>query len=73
MSKSAVKDPHEKDVSGNQMVQTQEMHCSSCGRFLGFQAIVWGVIKVKCPNCKEWNTIEIIPDGLRNGLDNLSA
>lgn len=45
-----------------QMVQEQEMHCQGCGRFLGYQAIVWGIIKIKCPNCKEWNTIDISPD-----------
>jgi phage FluMu protein Com len=43
------------------MVQTQEMHCVGCGRFLGFQAIVWGMVKIKCPTCKEWNTIDINP------------
>lgn len=45
----------------NQMVETQEMHCQGCGRFLGYQAILWGSIKIKCPNCKEWNTINILP------------
>jgi len=58
-------DPHGKDITGNQMVQTQEMHCQACGRFLGYQAIVWGTIKVKCPNskCKQWNTVNIDPEG----------
>lgn len=48
----------------NQMVQTQQMRCPGCGRFLGYQAIVWGVVKVKCPNskCKEWCTIDITPE-----------
>lgn len=50
-----------KDIGKNQMVQTQEMHCSGCGRFLGFQAIVWGVVRIRCPNghCKQWTTIDI--------------
>lgn len=56
-----VKDPHEKDISASQMVQTQEIHCSNCGRFIGYQAIVWGIVKIKCPNCKEWLTIEVMP------------
>lgn len=56
-----VKDPHEKDISANQMVQTQEIHCSSCGRFIGYQAIILGTIKIKCPRCKEWITIEVMP------------
>ena len=45
----------------SQMVETQEMHCAGCGRFLGLQAIIWGTVKIKCPNCKEWNTIDITP------------
>lgn len=64
-----LKDPHATDFSTNQMVQTQEMHCSSCGRFLGKQAIVWGTIQIKCPNCKEWTTIEVMPESLRDKLD----
>jgi len=46
------------------MVQTQEMHCVGCGRFLGFQAIVWGIVRIKCPNskCKQWNTIDVRPE-----------
>lgn len=62
MSKPTVKDPHAKDIAKNQMVQSQEMHCASCGRFLGYQAIVWGMVKIKCPNCKEWNTLDISPE-----------
>lgn len=50
------------DIGKKQMVQTQEMHCFNCGRFLGFQAIVWGLVKIKCPNCKEWTTIDINPE-----------
>jgi len=57
-----VKDLHQQDIAENQMVQTQEMHCQGCGRFLGLQAIVWGLVKIKCPNCKEWNTIAIQPE-----------
>ena len=34
----------------------------NCGRFLGFQAILMGVVKLKCPTCKEWTTIEIMPE-----------
>jgi len=48
--------------SGNRMVKTQEIHCAGCGRFLGYHAIIWGMIKVKCPACKEWNVIDIRPD-----------
>lgn len=48
--------------SGNRMVETQKMYCPGCARFLGFQAIVWGVVKIKCPNCGEFVTIDIRPD-----------
>jgi len=34
----------------------------NCGRFFGYQAIMLGVVKLKCPNCKEWTTIEIMPE-----------
>jgi len=54
----------ERKLVREQMVETQEIRCAGCGRFLGFQAIMWGVVKVKCSNskCKEWNTIDIRPD-----------
>jgi len=57
-----VKDVHANDIIQNQMVQTQEMHCQGCGRFLGLQAILWGIVKIKCANCKEWHTIDIRPE-----------
>lgn len=50
------------EIDTNKMVATQEMHCEKCGRFLGLQAILWGVIKIKCPKCKEWNTIDVQPE-----------
>jgi phage FluMu protein Com len=46
----------------NQMCETQEIHCAKCGRFLGFQAVMLGVVKLKCSNCKTWTTIDIRPD-----------
>jgi len=52
----------DKIIGKKQMVETQEMHCQGCGRFLGYQAIIWGLVKIKCPNCKEWNTIDISPE-----------
>ncbi len=44
------------------MIQAQEMRCPGCGRFLGYQAILLGIIKLKCPNCKEWTTLDINPE-----------
>jgi len=49
-------------IGKNQMAETQPMYCASCRRFLGYQAILWGIVKIKCPNCKEWNTIDISPE-----------
>lgn len=45
------------------VVDTREYHCSSCGRFLLYEAIVWGQVKIKCPDrrCKTWNVINIKP------------
>lgn len=52
------------DISPNQMCQTQEIHCPECGRFIGFQGIVWGAVKLKCSNskCGEWITLDINPE-----------
>lgn len=49
-------------IGDNQMVQTQELHCQSCGRFICYYALVWGHIKIKCPNCKGWIVLDISPD-----------
>jgi len=49
-------------ISPNQMVESQEIHCPQCGRFIGYQAILYGIIQIKCPNCKEWITIDVLPN-----------
>jgi phage FluMu protein Com len=51
------------EVDKDTMIPLQEIRCPGCGRFLGYQAIVWGVIKMKCTNskCKKWATIDITP------------
>ena len=53
-----------KKLYKTQMVETQEMRCPKCGRFLGYQAVIWGLVKVKCANskCREWVTLDIRPD-----------
>jgi len=50
------------EISKDQQVFTQKWYCPGCGRFLGYYAIVWGSVKIKCPNCKEWVHIDISPD-----------
>ena len=42
----------------NQKVESQEIRCPGCGRFMGYQAIEKGAIRLLCSNCKEWVTIE---------------
>lgn len=45
------------------VVETREFHCNQCGRFLCYEAIVWGLVKIKCANCKTWNEVRIQPRG----------
>ena len=54
----------DEEIGLNQMVQSREIHCAGCGRFLGIEAIIWGLVKIKCSNskCKQWNTVDISPD-----------
>jgi hypothetical protein len=33
----------------------------NCHRFLGYTAIAWGAIRIKCPNCKRWTLLDISP------------
>jgi phage FluMu protein Com len=51
------------EIDQKTMVPAQEIRCPGCGRFLGYQAIVWGAIKIKCTNskCKKWVTLDISP------------
>lgn len=46
---------------GNIYIPAEELRCPGCRRFLGYQAIAWGAIKLKCPNCKEWVTLDVSP------------
>ena len=47
---------------GKMIVPAQELRCPACTRFIGYQAIAWGAIKLKCPNCKEWLTYDVSPE-----------
>ena len=46
---------------GNVVIPAQELRCLGCKRFLGYTAIAWGAIKVKCPNCKKWTVLDVAP------------
>lgn len=48
---------------GGRIIPAQELRCPGCGRFLGYQAIAWGAVRIKCTNskCKQWVTIDISP------------
>lgn len=48
-------------------VELVEIHCTNCGRFLGFQAIVEGTIALKCRQCKQWNILDV------HGIEVLSS
>lgn len=39
-----------------------EVHCSRCGRFLGYELVMLGIVQFKCPKCKEWTTISNFPE-----------
>lgn len=52
----------ERKIGKKQIVETQELHCSRCGKFLCYYAIVWGKIIIMCRRCKEWTTIDIQPE-----------
>jgi hypothetical protein len=47
-------------------VEMEPVRCPKCGRFLCYQAIVAGVVRIKCRKCKLWVTSEFLPD---NALD----
>lgn len=46
---------------GNMFVPAQELRCPGCRRFMGYYAIAWGAVKLKCPNCKQWTILDISP------------
>lgn len=56
--------PRRRKILKGQMVETQDMRCPKCGRFLGWQAVIWGVVKIKCTNskCKQLVILDIRPD-----------
>jgi len=47
---------------GKSVIPAKELRCPACGRFIGYEAIAWGAIKLKCPNCKEWLTFDVSPE-----------
>lgn len=52
------------EVDKDYIIPLQEIRCPGCGRFLGFQAIAWGAVKLKCTNskCRQWVTLDISPE-----------
>lgn len=46
-------------VAEGQEAEGQEIRCPGCGRFLGFHAIIRGIVRLLCPNCKQWLTLDI--------------
>lgn len=52
------------DMGNKYMIPAQEIYCPGCSRFLGYQAIAWGAIKIKCTNskCKQWVVLDVSPE-----------
>lgn len=46
---------------GVEGLEMTPVRCPKCGRFLCYQAIVVGAVRVKCRGCKIWVTLDIIP------------
>lgn len=46
---------------GKICIPAEELRCPGCRRFLGYVAIAWGAIKIKCPNCKQWTVLDVSP------------
>jgi len=42
------------------------IHCSGCGRFLGYHLLAAGVVQLLCPDrrCKQWTYLENLPEGV---------
>lgn len=49
---------------GTVIIPARELRCPGCHRFLGYVAIAWGAVKIKCTNskCKQWVTLDVSPD-----------
>jgi phage FluMu protein Com len=43
-------------------LEMEPVRCPQCGRFLGYQAIVAGAVRIKCRKCKMWVTAEFMPE-----------
>ncbi len=40
----------------------RELHCTHCGRFLGYENIIKGSVNILCPKCKGFTEFEILAD-----------
>lgn len=45
--------PKYKDVDG-----LDPVYCGHCGRFLGYEKVLFGHVKILCPKCKGWTEIK---------------
>lgn len=51
-------------VKMNNQPDLREIHCTRCGKFLGFEFVMLGIVEIKCKGCKEWTTISNFPEEL---------
>lgn len=48
-----------KQENQNNQVELEEVHCSVCGRYLGFQYIIMGEAWWFCPRCKNFTVVAV--------------
>lgn len=58
------------DLEVEDGLDLEPVRCPNCGRFLGYQAIVAGIFRLKCRKCKLWITIETIPESTLDIFEN---
>lgn len=49
----------------------RQIRCNRCGRFLGYELVVYGVLQLKCPICKNFTEISVLPDKVTEALAEL--
>lgn len=68
IGKKKKKDKAMTENAEQQQENMTQIKCAYCGRFLGFHAIVQGLVEILCPKCKGWTVVSSIP---KKTIDNL--
>lgn len=40
--------------------EINEWHCFKCGRFLGYEGLISGIVVIMCPRCKFFNVLNTL-------------